>query len=69
MNKVSNPPKFFLGNFYAVLLIFGPPKLGTKNETYNVLALRCLSRVEPNTIVIVPLKLLVKLRFGFDLMP
>ncbi len=31
------------------LLISGPLGLGTKNEAYNVLALRCLGCVEPNT--------------------
>jgi hypothetical protein len=51
------------------LLILGPPRLGTKSETYNVLALICLDCVEPNTLVIVPLKPLVKLRFGFGIMP
>jgi hypothetical protein len=52
-----------------VLLIFNLPRLGTKNETYNVLTLRCLCLVEPNTIMIVPLKPLMKLRFGFGRMP
>jgi len=51
------------------LLILGPPRLGTKSETYNFLTLICLDRVEPNTLVIVPLKPLVKLRFGFGIMP
>ncbi len=58
----------FIGNFYAMLLISSPPWFGTKCEAYNVLTLRCLGHVEPNTIMIVPLKLLVKLRFGFDIM-
>ncbi len=52
-----------------VLLISSLLGLGTKNEAYDVLALGCLGHVEPNTIVIVPFKLLVKLRFGFGIMP
>jgi len=53
----------------VVLLISNPPRLGTKNEAYNFLTLGCLSHVEPNTIVIVPFKLLGKLKFGFSIMP
>jgi hypothetical protein len=34
------------------------------NETYNVLTLGCLGHVEPNTIVIMPLKPPVKLRLA-----
>jgi hypothetical protein len=52
-----------------MLLIYGPLGLGTKSETCNVLALKCLSCVEPNIIMIVPFKPIVKLRFGFDIMP
>jgi hypothetical protein len=52
-----------------MLLILGLPKLGTKNKAYNVLTLGCLGHVEPNTIMIVPLKPLVKLKFGFGIMP
>jgi hypothetical protein len=58
-----------LGNICTTLLISSPLGLGTKNETYNVLALRCLGNVEPNTLVIVQLKPLVKLKFGFGIMP
>ncbi len=50
------------------LLILGLPRLGIKNETYNVLTLRCLGCVEPNIVMIVPFKPLVKLRFGFSIM-
>ncbi len=42
---------------------------GTNSETYSILAFRCLGHVEPNIIIIVPLKRLVKLRFGFGIMP
>jgi hypothetical protein len=52
-----------------MLFISNPLGLETKSEGYNVLPLGCLSRVEPNTIVIVPLKRLVKLKFGFGIMP
>jgi hypothetical protein len=41
--------------------------LRSSNETYSVLALGCLGHVQPNTIVIVPLKPLVKLMFGFGI--
>jgi hypothetical protein len=60
---------FFLGNFCATLLISCPLGLRTKNETYNVLALGCLGYVEPNTLMIMPFKPLVKLRFGCGIMP
>jgi hypothetical protein len=53
----------------VTLLILDPPKLGSKNEVYNVLALGCLGYVEPNRVMIVPVKPLVKLRFGFGIMP
>jgi hypothetical protein len=58
-----------VGNFFATLLISSPPGLWTNSEAYNVLTLGCLSCVEPNIIVIVPLKPLVKLKFGFCIMP
>ncbi len=51
------------------LLISSPIGLGTKSEAYNVLTLQCLGHVESNTIAIVPLKPLVKLRFNFGIMP
>jgi hypothetical protein len=69
MKRVFSPPQLLLGNFCVPLLISSLPILGTKNEAYNVLALWCLSLVEPNTIMIMPLKPLVKLRFGFGIMP
>ncbi len=43
------------------LHVSGPPRLGTKSETYNVLALRYLNCVEFNIVVIVSFKLLMKL--------
>jgi hypothetical protein len=52
-----------------MLPISSPLGLGTKSETYNILALGCLCHVEPNTIVIMPFKPLMKLRFGFGIMP
>lgn len=51
-----------------MLLILGLVGLGTKNETYNVSTLKCLSHVEPNIVMIMPLKSLVKLRFDFGIM-
>jgi hypothetical protein len=59
---------FLLINFCAALLISSPLGLRTKNETYNVLALGCLGCVEPNTLMIMPFKPLVKLRFGCGIM-
>jgi len=52
-----------------MLLISGPPRLGTNNEAYNVLTLRCLGCLKPYIAVIVPFKLLIKLRFNFGIMP
>ncbi len=49
-----------------MLFISRLPRLGTKSEAYNVLALGCLSHVKPNIIMIVPLKPLA--RFGFGIM-
>ncbi len=51
------------------LFILGLLGLGTKSEVYNVFSLRCLGHVEPNIVVIVPLMPLMKLRFGFGIMP
>ncbi len=69
MKTKSSPPQLFLGNFCVALLISSPLGLITKNETYNVLALGCLGCVEPNTLMIMSFKLLVKLRFGYGIMP
>ncbi len=44
------------------------PILGTKSETYNILALGCIGHVEPNTVVIVPFKPLAKLKSNFGIM-
>jgi hypothetical protein len=52
-----------------MLLISDPIGLGTKNEAYNVLTLGCLNFVEPYTSVIMPFKPIMKLRFGFGIMP
>jgi hypothetical protein len=38
-------------------------------KPYNVLTLGCLGRVELNIVVIVRFKPLVKLKFGFGIMP
>jgi hypothetical protein len=52
-----------------VLLISNPPRVGIKSEAYNVLTLKGLSHVKPDSLVIMPLKPLMKLRFGFGIMP
>ncbi len=44
-------------------------RLRAKSEAYNVLALGCLSLVKPNIVMIMPFKPLMKLRFGFGIMP
>jgi hypothetical protein len=44
------------------------PRLGTKSETYNILALGCIGHVQPNTIVIVPFKHVAKLTSNFGIM-
>ncbi len=69
MKRVSSPPQFFLQKLYVVLLISNPPRVGIKSEAYNVLTLRGLSHVKPNSLMIMPLKPLMKLRFGFGIMP
>ncbi len=52
-----------------VLFISSLLGLGTNNEAYKFLTLRCLSHFEFNMVVIVPFKFLMKLRFDFDIMP
>jgi len=70
VKKVSSPPcNCFLGNFCVASLLLSLQGLGTNSEAYNVLTLGCLGHVEPNIVVIVPFKPLVKLRFGFGIMP
>jgi len=69
VKKVFSPPQLFKKNFCASLFVSNSLGLGTKTQAYNFLALGCLGCVEPNTIMIMPLKLLVKLRFGFGIMP
>ncbi len=51
------------------LLVLGRTRLGTRNETSNILVLRCFGHVELSRIVIVTLKLITKLGFGFGIMP
>jgi hypothetical protein len=47
VKKVTNPPQSILGNFCVALLVLGLIGLGTRNETSNILVLRCLGCVEP----------------------
>ncbi len=51
------------------LLMSHSTRLRAKSEAYNVLTLGCLSLVKPNIVMIMPLKPLMKLRFGFGIMP
>jgi hypothetical protein len=51
-----------------MLLVLSFIGLGIKSETCNILVLRCLGCVEPNTVMIVPFKLTSKLRFSFGIM-
>jgi hypothetical protein len=70
MKNVFSPPcNCFLKNFCVASFILGFRRLGPNSEAYNVLTLGCLGCVEPNIIVIVPFKPLMKLRFGFNIMP
>ncbi len=68
VKKVSSPPQLFFRKLLYKIIYSGPLGLGIKNEAYNVLTLRCLSCVEPNTLMIMPFKPLVKLRFSFGIM-
>lgn len=52
-----------------VLFVSDLAKLRTRNETCNVLVLECLGHVEFNRVLIMALKLIVKLGFGFGKMP
>jgi hypothetical protein len=47
------------------LLVSSPTRLGTMNEASNILVLRCFGHVELSRIVIVTLKPIAKLGFGF----
>ncbi len=51
-----------------MLLVLSFIGLETKSETCNILVLRCLGCVEPNIVMIVPLKPTSKLRFSFGIM-
>ncbi len=43
-------------------------RLGTWSEVCNILVLECIGCVEPNRVVIMTLKLIVKLSFGLGIM-
>ncbi len=51
------------------LLISSFTRLGTRSETCNILVLRCFGHVEPNRVVIMTLKPIMKLGFDFSIMP
>jgi hypothetical protein len=53
----------------VALLITNFTRLGTRSETCNILVLRCLGHVERNRVVIVTCKPIMKLGFGFSIMP
>jgi len=52
----------------VVLLISSFTRLGTRSETCNILVLGCFGHVEPNRVMIVTPKPIIKLRFGFSIM-
>ncbi len=51
------------------ILILSFTRLGTRSETCNILVLKCLGHVEPNSVMIVSPKPIMKLGFGFSIMP
>ncbi len=51
------------------LLVSSPIGLGTKSEASNILALSCLGHVELSRIMIITLRPIAKLGFGFGIMP
>ncbi len=48
------------------LLISGPTRLRTRRETYKLVS---FGRVEPNRVLIMTPKHIMKLGFGFGIMP
>jgi len=52
----------------VALLISSFIRLGTRSESCNILVLRCLGHVEPNRVVIVTPKPIMKLGFSFNIM-
>jgi hypothetical protein len=52
-----------------VLFVSSLTRLRTRSETCNILVLGCLGCVEPNRIMIMTPKPIVKLGFGFGIMP
>ncbi len=52
-----------------VLFVSDLAKLRTRNEACNVLVLKCLGPVESNRVLIMAPKPIVKLGFGFGIMP
>ncbi len=69
MKVVTNPLSSFLRNFCATLLISSPTRLRTKSITCNILVLGWqLSHAKPSRVMIVTLKPITKLGFGFDIM-
>ncbi len=51
------------------LLISSFTRLRIRSETCNILVLRCFSHVQLNRVMIVTPKLIMKLGFGFSIMP
>ncbi len=64
VKRVFNPQQLLFRKLLCIVTY-----LKSSNETCSVLVLGCLGCAEPNTIMIVPLKPLVKLIFGFGMIP
>jgi hypothetical protein len=52
-----------------MFLVSDLAKLITRNETCNILVLKCLGLVESSRVVIVTPMLIAKLGFGLSIMP
>ncbi len=66
MKRVINLLHSFFRIFCVTLFISGPIKLGTRSETCKLVSFGC---VEPNRILIMTPKHIMKLGFGFGIMP
>jgi hypothetical protein len=69
VKRVFNPPQVLFRKPLCNIIYLRSSKVMRNNETYNVLTLGCLTHFEPNTIMLLPLKPIRKLRFSFNIMP
>jgi hypothetical protein len=53
----------------VALLVSNLTGLGTRSETANILALSCFGHVELSRIMIITFRPIVKLEFGFGILP